>query len=383
VRIVGHPAIPSDLPRWTFSDFPAVRIGAVDGDGPEVFGRVVDVVSLSDETIVVADEQALELRAFSPSGLHLWTAGRRGDGPGEFVTLSSIWVGPADSVLAVDRQRVSIFSSRGEYTRQVAPPTADAVGARFTDSIRVVGTPSVVGAPGGDRLLTSYIVAAPARADGRYRGDRFYLLMDLTGMPRRGVGVYPGPESAQTSASGITPDGTPFSSTANATLPVSRTTQVAAAAGRVAIADQERFALDLYGNGGTLEMIVRAEAPSQLLDRNRYAAFDQSCPTGDCWQSAALPDTLPAFGSILMDTEGNLWVQEFIPPYEQDDPEWRIIDSSGRFVARTVLPRGFTPHHITGTSVVGVSTDQLDVPYVEVWPIGRAEAGDGAGSPGR
>lgn len=369
VRIVSYARFPADLPRWRLPDSPAVRIGAVEGAGPDVFGRVAGVVSLSDGTIVVAGGQARELRAFAASGEHLWTAGRRGDGPGEFGTLGPVLPGPADSLLVVDRNRVSVFSRDGVYARQVTLPAGEALAAGLADTTRLTGVPSVAGASGAGHLVVSAIVALPPQEDGRYRNDRLHALLDLSARPVRRIAVFPGAESAKTSISGVTPDGTPFNSTVHATLPVSRTTQLATAAGRVVIGDQARFALYLYGNADGPETIVRVAAPPVLLDRARYAATDGSCPSGDCWQNAALPDTLPTFGSLLLDAEGNLWVQEFVPPYEERDPEWRVIDAAGRFVARMAMPRNFTPHQIREADVVGVSTDQLEVEYVEVWPI--------------
>ena len=41
-------------------------------------------VRLEDGGIVVADEQTYEIRMFDARGLHVWTSGRRGEGPGEY-----------------------------------------------------------------------------------------------------------------------------------------------------------------------------------------------------------------------------------------------------------------------------------------------------------
>jgi len=71
-------------------------------------------VRLANGTVVVvADAQALELRAFDERGAHLCTAGRGGEGPGEFIRiithLSSLG---GDSRLASDAgQRMNIAAA--------------------------------------------------------------------------------------------------------------------------------------------------------------------------------------------------------------------------------------------------------------------------------
>jgi hypothetical protein len=64
VRIVEHAAMPADLERWSVADTPSLSIGAVDGAGPAVFGRVAAALERADGAIVVADAHAFEIRAF-------------------------------------------------------------------------------------------------------------------------------------------------------------------------------------------------------------------------------------------------------------------------------------------------------------------------------
>ena len=90
IRLVEHRALPDSLENWSIASQPDVSIGARDGTGPDVFGRVADVVETSEGVIVVADGLDMELRAFDSAGVHLWSAGHRGEGPGEF---GRQWVG--------------------------------------------------------------------------------------------------------------------------------------------------------------------------------------------------------------------------------------------------------------------------------------------------
>lgn len=96
--LVRHTPPPDAAPTWRLE--PEVRIGAVDGDGPDVFGQVVALAVHPDGRIAVLDAQAQEIRIFAPDGHHLATYGGKGQGPGEFQRANGLVVGP-DGVLRV------------------------------------------------------------------------------------------------------------------------------------------------------------------------------------------------------------------------------------------------------------------------------------------
>ena len=67
----------------------------------------------------VADEMNHEVRVFGVEGVHRFTFGRQGEGPGEFGRLFSVaWLG--DRLLTLDALlgRISEFSAEGEYLGQ-------------------------------------------------------------------------------------------------------------------------------------------------------------------------------------------------------------------------------------------------------------------------
>jgi hypothetical protein len=59
-----------------------LAIGVEAGDSAFEFGRISNVVKLSDGRIVVADRSSMEVRVFTPDGKHQLTFGRRGAGRG-------------------------------------------------------------------------------------------------------------------------------------------------------------------------------------------------------------------------------------------------------------------------------------------------------------
>jgi hypothetical protein len=75
---------------------------------------------LSNGVVAVADDYAPALRYFSPAGHLIRSAGRRGQGPGEFTAI--FWLGQcgADSVYVFDYMlnRMTVFDSAGSLARQ-------------------------------------------------------------------------------------------------------------------------------------------------------------------------------------------------------------------------------------------------------------------------
>lgn len=82
-----------------------LRIGQVDGDGPEVFGSVRNVIPDSLGRIWVMDAHAHELRVFDSEGEFVYAVGGPGDGPGEFIGNTCAFPGPAGEIWVEDARR--------------------------------------------------------------------------------------------------------------------------------------------------------------------------------------------------------------------------------------------------------------------------------------
>ena len=89
---------------------------------------------------------------------------------------------------------------------------------------------------------------------------------------------------------------------------------------------------------------------------------------------------LPPTGRLLVADDGAFWVervdlaqdpaleafyQSFGRAGEPGPPTtWDIFDARGFYTATVEMPETFTPSHVTGTSVMGVLRNDLDVQYV-------------------
>ncbi|HEY8537179.1 MAG TPA: 6-bladed beta-propeller, partial [Vicinamibacterales bacterium] len=82
--VVRNPDAPLWRPGEAWELRERFRLGAMEGDGADVFGNIVDVELGPDGALYVLDAQASEVRVFGSDGTHLRTFGRSGRGPGEF-----------------------------------------------------------------------------------------------------------------------------------------------------------------------------------------------------------------------------------------------------------------------------------------------------------
>ena len=144
----GSPEEGNAAVGWQVRD--TLWIGAIDGEGPEVFGSVVALTADSDGRIYVFDGRAHELRVFGPDGSFISRFGRRGGGPGEFQHVIGMSVTPGGSLWLIDGANARYTVLRGDdvatYTRGVGVYTVPWVGGHsdgyLHDVIMVPGGPS-------------------------------------------------------------------------------------------------------------------------------------------------------------------------------------------------------------------------------------------------
>jgi hypothetical protein len=349
VRIVEHASLPNELTSWTLSET-QLRIGSLDGAGPEVFGRITDVVELTSGTMVVADDLARELRSFDATGRHLWTAGGQGDGPGELARIDALGVLRGDSVAVFDsrNRRVSIFGDDGLFARDYA--LALPAGLRTPQSAGITGRGGLAGLslepgfppdPGPFQLAMDPLFIDP---EGR-------LLVRGPSIPG---GDYLRPPSMNGPVAPLL------------WRPLGRRTQIAVGSESVLLATQHSFEVRRYSLVGRLIESVRVHQPLVPTDRARYEAMDRArYPTMDRRPDRFLPDSLPAFDRIRLDILDRTWIEEYVPPYETRAPQWWVLDNGGDFLAQIRIPTDFVPYVITEDYIIGVTVDSLGVGYVE------------------
>lgn len=86
--------------EWIFRE--TSRIGRLDGEGADVFGRIAGLDLGADGTTYVYDGFAREIRIFDSSGRNVTTVGGRGAGPQELESVVGIAMAPDGQVWLVD-----------------------------------------------------------------------------------------------------------------------------------------------------------------------------------------------------------------------------------------------------------------------------------------
>lgn len=137
------------------------RIGAFDGDPAYVFGDVVDAHFLPDGSLAVLDGQADSVRVFDPEGVHRYSIGGPGEGPGELSFPVSLVRPVEDELWVVDgSQMIHRFAeSDGRLV--------------FEDRVRIDGFPRNACAASGWAVLN-----VPAHAPGALQTEILHLFDD-------------------------------------------------------------------------------------------------------------------------------------------------------------------------------------------------------------
>ncbi len=93
-----------------------VRIGAIEGAEPYLFENIRDIHLDSDGRIYILDDRARQVRIFDPSGNHVRTVGRQGEGPGEFQMPIGMTFDLDGNLWVVDvmSSRFTVLSSDGD-----------------------------------------------------------------------------------------------------------------------------------------------------------------------------------------------------------------------------------------------------------------------------
>ncbi len=355
----GRPALDSRL-GWRVGPEATVSIGTAEGDPAYELFRVGGAMRLSDRRIVVANAGTGELRVYDPNGVHLTSWGGQGDGPGEFGAMAPGGVAswPGDSLMARDsfRGRISIFSAdgtfgralrlQGGYQRVVGPlPDGSVFAATLTRFER--------GEPG-----TSEIV----------RQDLEYGILRADGSVRRDLGAYRGSELYFVN----TAEGSPFPRP----YPFDRNAFDFVWGDGVVITTNDRYEIRAYRADGSLARIVRRDhdvrAPTRGDLRDYVARQNPDRPEAlDEVGDMPLVEAFPAFASVHVDRLGYLWVREYRLPGERHRL-WTVFDPEGRVLGLVEMPGSFSVEEIGEDYILGTRRDELDVEYVESWPLDRS-----------
>lgn len=362
VRIVDNGRVAwSPRQAWRLSPGPLLEIGVVEGDPRYQLYRARFVQRLSDGGIVLANTGSHEIRAYTADGIHRFSAGGAGEGPGEFRSISFLGVLPGDTLVAHDRDldRVSFFAPDGEFIRSFR-----------LEPLQGIGDPWVRGLFDTDLLWVAYARSFRGTGDGHHRNFLFYTVHDLEGTLRHGFGelifsqMWVVNEPNRSSYLSI-PYG-PFSAHS-------------IAGDSLAHGWSDAPEVEIYDRTGRLRRSIRWKAEPVPVRSGDLRDFQERYYAGNdersrriraAHEEMPIPATKPYYSDLLLDRTGHLWVANYRWGGDRSR-SWQVFDPRGRWLGEVVGPQDFTPRDIGEDWVLGTFVDDFDVQHVLLYRLDK------------
>lgn len=360
--------------RWSLSREPVVTIGAREGPPETLLSFVTGVVLLEDGRIVVADAGSNSIRFYAPDGRFLSSTGRQGQGPGEFADIGYIARIAGDTILVADGilQRISVLDPSGINVRSF--------GLELADSVAYMGFLNVTGA-----LASGELMAFAGSGRGLQEQDAGSLIQDTLhffGFERSGasgdrLAALPGVPRWGLRAGGAV--SFPY-------IPLSGGPSAAAGGTTFVVADGLRAQVRVFDRARRPIRQIRWRIERRSTDsemaylRDHLLGVDrtpaQRNANRQLLNEAPIPDSLPAAGAVLVDDEGNVWVERYRTPWDSA-AIWDVLAVSGEWLGTVPMPSRFRLHHVGTGRVAGVWRDDLNVEYVRLYTLIRPGEGGG------
>ena len=333
---------------WRIEEAPLVDLAETGAGEMHLFFGVRDVLRTRGGLLAVADGGSQEIRIYDANGRHLRTFGGAGEGPGEFRSLWHLVSTHSGTLLGLD------------YA--VGRP-----GAEFDVETGLVGTFRLPGEANPVRhpvpsdfvwgLDAGYTVQDDDLEGGLQRHPATIVRVSADRTNARPVATVPGWEHV------VVPEGDAIPLMPRMTL-VTPTDGDEAVVG---IADGlEYFVLDAEtGDVRRIATIlgVSLAVTADEVDRERQARLGPSPSpfSRDLLARLPVPSEKPAYQSMLVDTDGNVWAGEFLGVARRDEPQqWYVWDESGVWLGVVETPARFELMRVGSDEALGVRRDMND-----------------------
>jgi len=329
-----------------------LRIGTLEGDGPDLFGEVSALEVDAEGRLYVLEGQALEVRVFDRAGRHVRTIGRKGGGPGEFASPIGLAWGPAGDLWIPDPQntRISVVDTAGNFVR----------------SHRMAGGWVMNPWPGGFDTKGAFYNFVPAPSPDGFAIKMVRFDTSLTALDTLTPPDWTGPENY---FEFVSPDG---SSRMRTSVPFTPGLDW-----ELTPDGDFWFVLtgpyELYrvsGKGDTARKVTKpfVEVPVSGEDMDSaLAGLEWFTRQGGKVDRSRIPGVKPAVRSLLVADDGYIWIEPNTPDRSDRGRLYEVFDPDGRYLGPLRLPfalSSYPPPVLRGGMLVGVTQDELEVPYV-------------------
>lgn len=358
----GAPA--DEVASWTVDSLPQITIGRdADEETGVIFERITGATQLPDGSLLVADLGDAPLRLFGADGRFARNVARKGAGPGEMEYLARLFrCGDAIYTYDIDGYRISEYSTDASYLRTF----------RFA-------------VPANQQV--PYVSACDA--SGRF----LHLGWGARGVPKAGYHRDTVPVWVTATADGAPAvvDSVPASERWGQTyqgrivgsrpLPLGKQPSVAAGPAGFFVATGDAFEVIAYDSTGALRDTLRladsvpAVTPADIRDlieaQIAEAGERERASTEREYAEITFPERHGAITALLVDGDGLLWLRAYAPP-SAATADWRVLDSSGREIARVAVPRRLEIFEVGRDYLLGRQLDaEQGVPVLQRWRLQR------------
>lgn len=363
---------------WTLEE--RTVIGSVD-DPDHALTTVSHAVIGAGGRVFIAQPVETVIRVFDGAGRPAGTIGRRGRGPGEFLSIRSIGM-LGDTLYVADQvmRRVSFFTHDGTFIRSMS------LASQLAFQGRTSVPPAVPLILLADRTA---LVKPGIRASAMTGGpiDVPWLYVDSTGRVIRTLALERIPDPTVEIRSGgeqffgarpfadqplYAPmmDGTGI---VVVERPAGETADVAIFTIRkIGLAGDTVFDREFSYRPSRMSNALVAEAVDAIAARlaDRPTQPSRREIERALQGAGAIPRMLPPVTDVVTGIDGTIWIRREATTATQAD--WLVLDSGGDAIGTVEIPSAHRLLNITADAVVTTFEDSLDVPYLTLYRIRRS-----------
>jgi len=370
--VVDNPAPDHERPSFRLAEPPTMVVGRIKDDLRGELWAIRDAL-LTETGKLALINPSDELRLFDANGKVLWTKRGRGQGPGDIDVAASLANLRGDTLYLFDMRlrRVTIFDGNGRVVRTSNIGSTDAVCCLADGTVLIRGpqnfryqpllsVPDHVtwsslsterqrpGAATGVNLVREGIPVPTGVTDGRelFTVQGTDPLISVGPLRERRAGRI---------------DGHMLS--VGTVRPFARTAFVRTADDVIVYARSDSYEYRVYAPNGELRRIVRASASpvsvtKKELDAARARFMDREYSEktmlvfAAAFENMGLPATMPAFGRVLVENDGTVWIQRYRLPNDSTPESWARFNAAGNLLGTLRIPEGMRVLRFTRGQVI-------------------------------
>lgn len=304
-----------------------LRIGEAEGEEEYMFQAIGSIAVDEAERIYISDRKESCIKVFDQRGKYIRTIGRKGQGPGEFQSVTRIQILPNNDLLIYDGniRRLSLFTFNGIYKSSKSISTIPALDLRInSQGLSLVNTVQLN--PQSAQAVTSI---------GIYDQD-FNLLKTI---------ITSDPKDVQT----------PF-------LPFNVWTILHDDS--ILIGNNESYELKIFDfQGNLIKKITKDYTPIKITEAEKRESLKKL----EQPMNKKVPEFHPAFRSITDDEKGRLFVETWEQIESREGHIYNIHDEQGKFISTIVLK--FSPQVWKKGELYTIEEDEDGYPNVKRYKV--------------